>query len=89
MLTKKEYLKRLKRKSYEELLEEREKLLLSIAHYEQGIPKDNEIWNQDPDPDVIYYHNLQYLSEVYQLLSEKFLKRLNQQILEESRSHKY
>ncbi|MBR2825172.1 MAG: hypothetical protein IKE51_02755, partial [Solobacterium sp.] len=75
MMTSKEYAKKIKKKNYDELIVLRDELVASIRRYEEGIPKDHEDWRQTPDPDVVYYHELQYLAQVYALLSEKFLKK--------------
>ena len=89
MITSKQYLKKIKSKNYDELLVLRDELEASIARYERGIPKEDPSWQETPDPDVVYYHELQYLSVVYGLLSEKFLKKLNQRVLTESRAYQY
>lgn len=89
MLTSKEYQKKIKKKTYDELLQLRDELMASITRYERGIPKEDAAWKETPDPDVIYYHELQYLAKVYELLAEKYLRKLNQQILSESRAFRY
>ena len=65
------YLKQIKDKSYEELLEEKRKLIEKINNFENS---DNieTIFFIDPSPEVQYQCNLEYLAKLCTLLAEKY-----------------
>lgn len=57
-------------KSLEEIIKVRDSLIREIRRYERDGPEDTEI-AMDPGPDVVYYCNLSYLSEICGLIQEK------------------
>lgn len=57
-------------KSLEEIIKVRDSLIREIRRYEREGPEDTEI-TMDPGPDVVYYCNLSYLSEICDLIQEK------------------
>ena len=56
--------------SLEEIIKVRDRLIREIRRYERDGPEDTEI-TMDPGPDVVYYCNLSYLSEICGLIQEK------------------
>ena len=60
----------LRHESLEEIIKVRDKLIREIRRYEREGPEDTEI-TMDPGPDVVYYCNLSYLSEICGLIQEK------------------
>ena len=60
----------LRHKSLEEIIKVRDRLIREIRRYERDGPEDTEI-AMDPGPDVVYYCNLSYLSEICGLIQEK------------------
>lgn len=79
------YAQKIKKLSYEELLVEKEKLVTFIDAYERGIPKTHSLWNESPDPDQLYIHYLKHLSNVSQLLAEKYLIVLSKKVKEKNK----
>lgn len=74
MISPQTYADGIKDKSYEELIEEREKLIREIKHFEKH---RKELMNNEkkmifPSPDVEYQMNLEYLGSLCVLLSDKF-----------------
>ena len=61
-------------KSYKELLKEREGLLKEIIEFEGNLDKSagDDLEITCPSPEVIYQCNLQYLSELCDLIAEKY-----------------
>ena len=58
-------------KKYKELIEMREELLNEIHEFEDGtIPSEAHLMH--PSPEVIYQLNLEYLSKICGLISEKY-----------------
>ena len=60
----------LRHESLEEIIKVRDRLIREIRRYERDGPEDTEI-AMDPGPDVVYYCNLSYLSEICGLIQEK------------------
>ena len=60
----------LRHESLEEIIKARDSLIRQIQKYERDGPEDMEI-AMDPGPDVVYYCNLSYLSEICGLIQEK------------------
>ena len=60
----------LRHESLEEIIKARDSLIRQIQKYERDGPEDMEI-AMDPSPDVVYYCNLSYLSEICGLIQEK------------------
>ena len=56
--------------SLEEIIKARDSLIRKIQKYERDGPEDTEI-TMDPGPDVVYYCNLSYLSEICDLIQER------------------
>lgn len=61
MLPPDAYIDFFKDATYEELIEERNKLLAFVTDFEKGMIPESE-WLIDPAPDVVYQMNLEYLS---------------------------
>ena len=60
----------LRHESLTEIIKERDKIIREIRKYEKGkIPEED--FCMDPSPDVVYYCNLSYLSEICDLIQEK------------------
>lgn len=60
----------LRHASLEEIIKERDRIIREIRKYEKGkIPEEDFCMN--PSPDVVYYCNLSYLSEICDLIQEK------------------
>ena len=73
MISPQTFIEELEDKSYEELLKVRDELIVDILYFE----KHFEEQMQDelricPSPDLVYQFNLEYLSELCKLISEKF-----------------
>ena len=60
-----------KDKSYNELIDERNKVIEEIKDFE-NTPYDPENYNICPSPDVFYQWNLEYLGLLCNLIAEKF-----------------
>jgi hypothetical protein len=58
-------------KSYEELLEEREKLLKRITDFENSCGDKSDVIIS-PSPSVMYQCNLLYLAKLCELIAEKY-----------------
>ena len=67
------YIEELQDKTYKELIEIRDNLLIEIKDFEEHI---DEIMAQEPyifpSPDTIYQYNLEFLALLFNLLKEKF-----------------
>ena len=74
MMSPEGYINSLEGKSYEELLNERERLLKNIRDFENGGANTTTIII-DPSPDTRYQCNLLYLSKLCELIAEKFKNR--------------
>ena len=69
------YIDNQKKKKYQELLKERDKLLKEILDFENDrIPEEE--YMIDPSPEVRYQCNLQYLGKLCELISEKYNKEI-------------
>ena len=56
--------------SLTEIIKERDRIIREIRKYEKGkIPEEE--FCRDPSPDIVYYCNLSYLSELCDLIQEK------------------
>ena len=74
MISPETYINTQKRKTYKELLKERNKLINDIKNFESGnIENSNLII--EPAPEVIYQCNLMYLGELCKLILEKYNKK--------------
>lgn len=73
MISPDTYIKQVKHKSFEELLEERDNLFAEIKRFEQTInySVENE-WTISPAPEVVYQCNLQYLAKLCELIQRKY-----------------
>lgn len=62
------------KKTYKELLKERKELLKKIIEFENNLdePDGNDVEIISPSPEVVYQCNLQYLSELCDLIAEKY-----------------
>ena len=60
----------LRHESLTEIIKERDKIIREIRKYEKGKIPEEEFY-RDPGPDVVYYCNLSYLSEICDLIQEK------------------
>ncbi len=76
MICPETYINTQKRKTYKELIKERNKLINDIKNFENGIMK-NSYLTIDPAPEVIYQYNLMYLRELCKLILEKYNKEYN------------
>lgn len=76
MVSPETFIENLKGKSYNELLEEREKLLNDIYSFEKKQNKFKEIFIS-PSPEVRYQVNLQYLGKLCELIAIKYNKEYN------------
>ena len=67
------YIDMIEDKSYENLLKERDTLLMKIREFEESMnkPKD-ERWLISPDPEVVYQCNLMYLAKLCELIQETY-----------------
>ena len=70
MIDPKIFKESLRHESLEEIIKVRDRLIREIRRYERDGPGDTEI-TMDPGPDVVYYCNLSYLSEICGLIQEK------------------
>ena len=70
MIDPKIFKESLRHESLEEIIKARDSLIRKIQKYERDGPEDTEI-TMDPGPDVVYYCNLSYLSEICDLIQEK------------------
>ena len=70
MIDPKIFKESLRHESLEEIIKARDSLIRKIQKYERDGPEDTEI-TMDPGPDVVYYCNLSYLSEICCLIQEK------------------
>lgn len=70
MIDPKIFKESLRHESLEEIIKARDSLIRQIQKYERDGPEDMEI-AMDPSPDVVYYCNLSYLSEICGLIQEK------------------
>ena len=61
-------------KKYKELLEVRDELLRSVKSFEEDLFKGNiELFHViEPDPELVYQFNMEYLGKVCELISEKY-----------------
>lgn len=66
------YRESIKNKTYKELIQEREKLLKEIKSFESNTNVTNDLECMDPSPEVFYQCNLMYLSELCNLLADKY-----------------
>ena len=60
----------LRDESLTEVIKVRDRLIKQIQEYEREGPAETDI-SVDPGPDVVYYCNLSYLSEICDLIQEK------------------
>jgi len=67
------YIDMIEDKSYENLLKERDTLLMKIREFEESMnkPKD-ERWLISPSPEVVYQCNLMYLAKLCELIQETY-----------------
>ena len=72
MISPKTYIEEQKDKTYEELIKERDRLIKEVRYFEKHIEKEMKVQYISPSPDVIYQWNLEYLSELCNLIQEKF-----------------
>lgn len=73
MLDPKSVKESLRHASLTEIIKERDRIIREIRKYEKGkIPEEE--FCRDPGPDVVYYCNLSYLSEICDLIQEKILE---------------
>ena len=70
MIDPKIFKESLRHESLEEIIKARDSLIRKKQKYERDGPEDTEI-TMDPGPDVVYYCNLSYLSEICGLIQEK------------------
>ena len=70
MLDPKSVKESLRHASLTEIIKERDKIIREIRKYEKGKIPEEELY-RDPSPDVVYYCNLSYLSEICDLIQEK------------------
>ena len=70
MIDPKIFKESLRHESLEEIIKVRDRLISEIRRYERDGSEDTEI-AMDPGPDVVYYCNLSYLSEICGLIQEK------------------
>ena len=72
------YIQEQKHKSFQELLEEKSRLIDEIAKLEEIVFFDDEqldeSWTMDPSPNVIYQVYLEYLAALCEFISEKYRK---------------
>ena len=69
------YVKRFTDSSYQELMDERDRLLKSIKNYEELEKKGDrsgDDWQINPSPNVRYQCNLEYLAQLSILMCEKY-----------------
>ena len=71
------YKNELKKKTYKELLTEKDELLKEISDFETIMKSNNKSdldFESDfcPSPDVVYQCNLLYLSKLCELMADKF-----------------
>jgi len=72
MISPESYIDQLRDKSYEELLEEREKIIKEIREFEKTYNKDSKEELISPSPKTIYICNLLYLGKLCELIVEKY-----------------
>ena len=75
MISPESYIEELKDKSFEELFDERSRLIKEIEELEKIVfdkSTDSKEWDMDPGPDVIYQENLEYLAKLCKFLGEKY-----------------
>ncbi len=75
MLGPEGYINRIKDCSYEELIEERKKIISSLDEYEKLVfseDRSDPAWDYHPNPAVKYQVSLEYLSELCKFMKEKF-----------------
>ena len=73
MISPENYADRYKDMSYESLLKIRDVLIENIVEFENNKDKIVSDIIEHPSPDVVYSMNLQYLAQICNLLSEKFI----------------
>ena len=77
MMSPDEYIEMQKKKTFRELMQEKEELLNEIAKLEKVLfveGLESEEWWYDPGPDVQYQCNLEYLAELCNYMSEMYRK---------------
>ena len=70
MLDPKSVKESLRHASLTEIIKERDRIIREIRKYEKGKITEEEFY-RDSGPDVVYYCNLSYLSEICGLIQEK------------------
>ena len=75
MISPETYINTQKRKTYKELLKERNKLINDIKNFESGNIKNSNLIIE-PASEVIYQCNLMYLGELCKLILEKYNKKI-------------
>ena len=79
MIAPEVYIYECKDMSYEELIEERKRLIDEIIRFEsikfEGVEDNEEFYC--PSPEVIYQCNLEYLSKLCEFMSKKFREMNN------------
>lgn len=75
MMSPEAYIKSIEKKSYEQLLEEKENLNKKIEEFESNQDKSAII---SPSPEVKYQCNLEYMSKLCNLIAEKYREKENQ-----------
>ena len=70
MLDPKSVKESLRHANLTEIIKERDRIIREIRKYEKGKIPEEEFF-RDPSPDVVYYCNLSYLSEICDLIQEK------------------
>ncbi len=75
MISPQMYIENIQNKTYEDLIIEKDKLIKEIKKFENNKLSDNEIC-MNPSPEVVYQCNLQYLSELCNLIYNKFNKKI-------------
>ena len=79
MISPQGYLEEHKNDTFEELINEREKLIDSIKHLEKLVFSDDKMSEArmiHPTPDVQYQMNLEYLAELCNYMSEKYNREI-------------
>ena len=64
-------------KTYDELIEERDRLVSYMKKYERYLAdkndKDDSLnWNMNPDPSVVYQMDFEYLEELCRIMMRKY-----------------
>ena len=81
MMVSPEYMKsEYEKMSYEELVAERDNLLSYIRDFEEN-KIDEDAYQINPSPDVIYQMNHEYLGQIAPLIAEKFREKMEEQAL--------